>query len=118
MFVRKIMAICKKIVLHIKITSMNKYIYGLSKDTKISLPTRPSSPHFIWQVENMKGSQKDGFSIFINDKTLLLSFSDQQLPAAKLFVHMFRRQQWKVFEIDAFYAFTTISVHVPPRLTQ
>jgi len=37
-----------------------------------------------------------------NDDTLLWSFSDQQLPAGEFFVHIFRRQMWKCFEIIAY----------------
>jgi len=48
-----------------------------------------------------------------NIKTLLWSSSCQRRPVAKLFVHMFRRQLWNIFEIATyvFSHFTMISVH-------
>ena len=47
-----------------------------------------------------------------NDKTLLWSFSDQKLPAAKLFAHMSGRHQWKNFRNRCIITlFTLILVH-------
>ena len=47
-----------------------------------------------------------------NDKTLLWSFSDRKLPAAKLFAHMSGRHQWKNFRNRCIITlFTLILVH-------
>jgi len=63
-------------------------------------------PHF--GVKNAKKREKLTFSLS-NDKTLLQSCSDQQLPAALLFVYnAIVKQFTKSMHI---YAFSTISVH-------
>jgi len=99
--------------LDIEITSMESG-YWLSNYTKISLqPDQVDpSPHLkVWKREK---SDKMEFSTF-KWQTLLWCFSDQQLPAAKLFVHSFRKQMGKKFwNRCIFMHFTTIFQVVSP----
>ena len=68
--------------------------YGLSNDTKISPPTWPLPP--IWGSKTWK-KRENWVLPLSNDKTLLWSFFDRKLPAAKLFAHMSGRHQRKIF---------------------
>jgi len=70
-----------------------------------------------WPLPLMWGSKtwkKRGKWVFplSNDKTLLWSFSDQKLPAAKLFVHLSGRHWWRNFQNRCIITlFISISVH-------
>jgi len=96
-------SICKKTVRDIEITYMNSYYkneYGLSDDTKISPTTKPLP--LIWETNNMKNREKLDFP-HSSKNTVLWCFSDQQFSAAKLLVHMLRRQIGTNFVIDNIY---------------
>jgi len=55
-----------------------------------------SLPRLIWGSKTGKRREKSDFPLS-NDKNLLQKCSDQQLPAAKLFVYMFWRQLSNIF---------------------
>jgi len=64
----------------------------LSNDTKIIPQVGGPNliPSLIWGLKTCNNREKFDYHLS-NDKTVLCSFSDQQLPAAKFFVHRFRR---------------------------
>ena len=72
-------------------------------------PNLTPSPHLGGRKHEK--TRKMGFPPS-NDNTLRWSFSDQQLPAAKLFAHMSGRHQWKNFQNRCIITrFTPILVH-------
>jgi len=86
--------------------------YGLSNDTHMT-PNFTRSLPVIWGRKREKTGKS--YFPFSNDKTLLQSCSDQQLPAAKFFFYMFWRQSWKAFRNRCIFTlFTTMSVHISP----